>query len=194
MPLCDSSVKKGECLNDDCKKRHISGTRRTNSRPICPSSQSSKECFDSDCKLHHVKGTVRRKPPGAKQQHDKGKPSDQSNQEKPNAASTKSSSETTTAQQSSSSVETTGNFLDVAQIIASLRKELMPEILGAIDSRFSSMQGRVPTNAATSHFHQPQQMWLPMQPTAQTIHPQYLSRPQTGLPGSQPLDMAAPLC
>ena len=126
LPVCQASQQKGECLDDKCGKRHIGGTRRTNSRPICPTSQQKLECFNSECKLHHLKGT-KRLPPTSGRANSTTKKSD---------------------------------FLDVAHLMSTLKTEMMSAMMGAIDSKFSSMQtatSHAQTSAATSR---PAQTWL----------------------------------
>ena len=73
---------------------------------MCPSSNEKRECFDENCKLHHFKGTKRH-------------PQAQS-------SNSNSSNQQPRSQQS--------DFLDMRQLIASLRTEL----LGAIDLRLSA--------------------------------------------------------
>ena len=125
-PICQASLKKSECLDDTCRKRHLGGTRRTNSRPICPSSQQKLECFESECKLHHLKGTKRTTPRGV-----------------------------------TNPVTKKPDFLDMAQLVSTLKDEMMSAMMGAIDTKFSSMQtapSHAPTSVATSQPN-PAQNW-----------------------------------
>ena len=66
VKLCQSSLTKEECFDENCVKHHTTGTRRQNSRPLCKTSLDRRECFDESCNLYHQKGT-RRVPP--RQQH-----------------------------------------------------------------------------------------------------------------------------
>ena len=59
MPLCAGSLKKGSCLEEACKKHHLPGTTRANSRPVCPGSEKKRVCLDQNCEKRHLKGTRR---------------------------------------------------------------------------------------------------------------------------------------
>ena len=59
MPICAASLKKGSCLEENCKKHHLAGTARANSRPVCPGSEKKRVCLDTNCEKRHLKGTRR---------------------------------------------------------------------------------------------------------------------------------------
>ena len=59
MPLCAASLKKGSCMDESCKKHHVAGTNRANSRPVCPDSEKKRVCLDKECTKRHLKGTRR---------------------------------------------------------------------------------------------------------------------------------------
>ena len=61
FPMCNSSLDRGECLNDKCKQMHVLGTRRKNTRKTCPAAKSDTGCSDTQCKLFHPRGKTRQK-------------------------------------------------------------------------------------------------------------------------------------